>query len=426
MDPELLFSLISIVVLILISGFFSGSETGLTAISRARIRSLEKEGNVRAQKVAGLRDRKEALIGTILLGNNLVNIAASALATSVAIHLFGFEGVAYATLVMTLVVLVFAEVLPKTYAIQQPERVALAVAPIFNVLIKLFSPVTWFVQIVVNACFRLFGVDTQGGKGLVSAADVLRGAIELHHEQGEMIKQEKDMLGSILDLSDVAVREIMIHRRNVVMIDVSLPTSEILRRVLESPYTRIPLWEESKDNIVGVLHAKSLLKAIRGGENMDAIDVRSIANDPWFIPENTSLRAQLHAFRQRRSHFALVVDEYGALEGIVTLEDILEEIVGQIDDETDLAGRGIRSQGDGTVVVEGTVTIRDLNREMDWNLPDENASTIAGLLMHEARVIPEAKESFILYGHRFTVLQRRGNQLTRIRIEPEFDKSSSQ
>lgn len=416
MDSDLLFSLLTIAVLLIISGFFSGSETGLTAITRARIHNLEKEGSKRAAMVSILRERKERLIGTILLGNNLVNIAASALATSVAIELFGFEGVAVATLVMTLLVLIFAEVLPKTYAINNPDRVALAVAPIMVLLVRLMFPVTLAVQHLVQGVFQLFGVKVENDS-LVSASDAIRGAIEMHHKEGEMIKQDRDMLGSILDLGDVEVGEIMIHRKKMVTIDVALPVEDIVNLVLESPFTRIPLWRDSSDNIVGVLHVKDLLRAIRRVGDMGALDIVSLASEPWFIPEHTTLRAQLHAFREKRNHFAIVVDEYGSIEGIVTLEDILEEIVGQIDDEHDRQISGIRPQLDGSVIVDGTVTLRDLKREYDWELPDEHASTVAGLLMHETRTIPEITESFEFFGFIFTVLQRQGNQITRIRIE---------
>ena len=420
MGPDLLLSLLIIVLLLAVSAFFSGSETGLTAITRARIHSLEKEGNRHAQMVSHLRKNKEALIGTILLGNNLVNIAASALATSVAIELVGFEGVAYVTIILTLVVLIFAEVLPKTYAINNADRVALTAAPILRVLVIIFAPVTRAVQWIVGGLIWLFRLHRHGDSSLVSVVDALRGAIELGHKEGGVVKRERDMLGSILDLREMEVGDAMTHRKNINAVNADLPPTDLVAHVLASEHTRIPLWHENPDNIIGILHAKDLLREIQAVQgNLEALTIQTIMTEPWFIPENTSLMDQLHAFRERRTHFAVVVDEYGSLEGIITLEDIIEEIVGQIDDEHDRTVSGIRPQLDGSVIAEGTVSIRDINREFDWNLPDDNAATIAGLLLHEARTIPEVHEQFSFHGFTFDVLQKQGNQITCLRIEKQ-------
>lgn len=420
-ETGLAISLVIIAVLMLLSGFFSGSETALTAISRARIYRLEKAGNRRARTVHRLRDKKEALIGTILLGNNLVNIAASALATSVAIQLWGENGVVYVTLIMTLVVLVFGEVMPKTYSINHPEKVALLVAPIFVWLIKIFAPITAAVQWIINGVFRLFGVDMHMGNSLISASDALRGAIELQHRDGDIVKLDRDMLGGILDLADTEVGEVMVHRKHMITIDADLPVQEIIRLAVDSDHSRIPLWQEDADNIIGILHIRNLMKAIHqhGRAGLSHAHVHDLLVKPWFIPESTNLRDQLLAFRQMRQHFALVVDEYGALHGIVTLEDILEEIVGEIDDEHDQPDSGeITTQKDGSYSVEGKVTLRDLNRYLDWNLPDDNANTIAGLLIHEAREIPNSGQQYTFHNCHFTVLAKEGNQLTRLRLEP--------
>lgn len=420
-EAGLAFSLIIIAFLLLLSAFFSGSETGLTAISRARIYRLEQEGNRNAKLVHRLRNRKEALIGTVLLGNNMVNIAASALATSVAIKLWGDEnGVLYATIIMTTLVLIFSEVMPKTFAINNPEKVALYVAPVFILLVKLFAPVTAAVQWLINSFLRLIGVDLKPGTTLVSATDALRGTIELHHKEGEMVKLDRDMLGGILDLADTDVEEVMVHRKNMETIEITLPAPEIIRLAIESGHSRLPLWEDDPDNIIGILHIRDLLRTLheQGKEMIDNPTIRELMSKPWFIPETTSLRDQLLAFRRERQHFALVVDEYGALEGIITLEDILEEIVGEIDDEYDIiATTDIMPDGMGGYTVDGAVTIRDLNRHLDWNLPDENANTVAGLLIHEARLIPEEGETFEFHGCQFTVLSKSGNQLTRLRLE---------
>ncbi|MFP6742904.1 MAG: HlyC/CorC family transporter [Alphaproteobacteria bacterium] len=417
METALLLSLFGIILLLVVSAFFSGSETALTAASRPRIYHLERRGNRNARLVGRMIDNKERLIGAILLGNNAVNIFASALATSLLIGLFGDAGVAYATIGMTLLVLIFAEVLPKTYALRNADRVALAVAPLMRVVVFVLSPVTVAIQAIVRVALLVFGVRA-GDSGLaVSPQQELRGAIDLHAREGTMVKQERDMLGSILDLEDVEVGEIMIHRKSMTMLDATMAPSRIFDEAVESPYTRIPLWRGETDNIVGVLHAKDLLRAMHGHEgDLDRLNLATATSEPWFIPESTTLLQQLQAFRRRRSHFALVVDEYGALMGMVTLEDILEEIVGDIADEHDVIFTGVRSNPDRSFTVRGTVTIRDLNREFDWELPDEEAATIAGLVIHEAQQIPEVGQSFVFYGFKFDILARQRNQITSLRV----------
>ncbi|HEV7371117.1 HlyC/CorC family transporter [Arenibaculum sp.] len=422
MDVTLWITGAAILVLLVLSAFFSGSETALTAASRARMHALESEGNRRATIVNRLRERKERLIGAILLGNNLVNILASALATSALIRLVGDAGIAYATIVMTLLVLIFSEVLPKTYALHHADKAALGVAPAVRLLVALLAPATGFITWIVGAVLRLFGTDMRE-VAFASTIDELRGAIELHRgvpeQEEEEVRHERAMLRSILDLADVEVMEIMTHRRNLVMIDAGQPASRIVQEILDSPFTRIPLWQGEADNIVGVLHAKALLRAVRGHQgDLDTLDILSIAAQPWFIPDTTTLFDQLQAFRQRREHFALVVDEYGSLMGVVTLEDILEEIVGDITDEIDVAVAGVRPQPNGSYVVDGWVTLRDLNREYEWRLPDDRASTIAGLVLYEARRIPEVGQTFSFYGFRFEILRRQRHQITALRVTP--------
>ena len=412
------FTILSIALLLVLSALFSGSETAITAASRPRMHQLERRGDARAAIVNRLRSQGERLIGAILLGNNVVNILASALATSMLIGVFGRAGVAYATIVMTVLVLIFAEVLPKTYALNHADRLALAVAPILRVVVFLFAPVTHAVQLVVRTTLRVFGVDLAATLRQDSE-DELRGAIDLHTGPDPEIKHERKMLRGILDLADVDVDEIMTHRSAMVMINADAKPAEIIDRVLSSPFTRIPLWRGKTDNVIGVLHVKALLPALRArGGKIDALDVTALAADPWFVPESTSLLDQLHAFRERHEHSALVVDEYGVLMGIVTLEDILEEIVGEIADEHDIPVRGVRAEPDGSYVVNGSVTIRDLNREFEWRLPDEEAATIAGLVMHEARRIPEVGQSFSFHDFRFEILRRKKNKITSIRITP--------
>ena len=424
---EILITILAIVALLFLSAFFSGSETALTAASRPRMHTLERQGQHRAVLVNALLDRKDRLIGAILLGNNLVNILASALATSLLIGLFGDAGVAYATLVMTLLVLIFAEVLPKTYAIHHADRAALTVSPVLNVFVLVLSPVTRAIQWIVRGTLKLFGISYDTSLEPELAEEELRGAIDLHAESGEEQKHERAMLRSILDLADIEVEEIMTHRSNVVMVDANQTPARIVEEVLASPYTRLPLWKGSPDNIVGVLLVKALLRQVQAHQGrIEDIDIGAIANDPWFIPESTDLLSQLQAFRSRHEHFALVVDEYGEFMGIVTLEDILEEIVGEIEDEHDVVVEGVKRLSDRAVEADGTVTIRDLNRMFEWSLPDEEASTIAGLVLHEARRIPDIGQAFAFHGFRFEILGRQRNQITLLRITPLDEAAKTQ
>ncbi len=426
METDIFLTLGAIAALLVFSAFFSGSETALTAASRPRLHNLAQSGNHRANMVNDLWHEKEHLIGSILLGNNLVNILASALATSVLIGWFGEAGVVYATLDMTVLVLVFSEVLPKTYALQNADRAALAVAPVMHVIVKLLKPLSLVIQMVVRASLSVFGIEVRHALTAEASEEQLRGAIDLHQGEGEEERHEREMLRSILDLGDVWVEEIMVHRKDVVAIDIDQPPAKIVEEVIASPFTRLPLWRDDPDNIVAVLHAKALLRAVQAAStNLEELDIMAVATAPWFIPETTDLLSQLQAFRSRHEHFAIVVDEYGEMLGIVTLEDILEEIVGDISDEHDEDIVGVHQQRDGSLVVEGKVTLRDLNRRFEWRLPDEEASTIAGLILHETRCIPDVGQVFTFHGFRFEILGRRRNQITSIRIAPSEDEAQT-
>ena len=418
METDILISIGAIMVLLVFSAFFSGSETSLTAASMPRMLTLAQHGERRAAMVNNLWRRKERLIGAILLGNNLVNIMASALATSVLIHFFGDAGVAYATIVMTLMVLVFAEVLPKTYAIHHADNVALRIAPVMGPIVTLLFPVTHAVHIVVRATLKIFGVQMSDHLDPARTEEELRGAIDLHASVGDEERHERAMMRSILDLADVEVADILTHRKKVASVDAELPPAQLVEEVLQSAYTRLPIWRGNPDNIVGVLHAKALLRAVQAQPSLKDLDVLAIAGAPWFIPESTDLLSQLQAFRSRHEHFAIVVDEYGEVLGIVTLEDILEEIVGEIADEHDIEIEGVQTQKDGSLLVDGGVTIRDLNRQFEWRLPDEEASTVAGLVLHEARRIPKVGQAFVFHGFRFEIMGRQRNQITSIRMRP--------
>lgn len=419
MGTEIVISLIAIFILLLLSAFFSGTETAMTASNQSRLHNLEKQGNRKAALVNEIKEKKEGMIGALLLGNNLVNIGSSALATSLLIGFFGDAGVFYATLIMTVVVLIFSEVLPKTYAIHHADNMAMLVAGPLKFLIAIFSPVTFLISGIVRTILRIFGADISQVYG-DNHTEILRGAIELHNEgTDEEISEQRAMMHSILDLADLDVGKVMTHRRQVEMLDAGQPAELTIEEILDSQYSRLPLWQNQSDNIIGVVHVKAVLKEMQiKGVLAKDIDLTKIAVEPWFVPITTTLFDQLQAFRARREHFALVVDEYGSFMGIVTLEDILEEIVGDIDDETDEIVTGVRRQPNGSYMVDGTVTVRELNREFNWNLPDGDYSTIAGLLLFQSQRLPEVGQSFNFFGCRFDVVKRQRHQVTLVRITP--------
>lgn len=410
--------LLAILLLIGMSAFFSGSETALTAASRARLHQLEKSGDRKATTVTRLLAKRERLIGALLLGNNLVNILASALATSAFIALFGDAGVALATLVMTIVVLVFAEVLPKTWAITVPDRFALAVGPFVSVVVAVFGPIVIAVERFVGMILRSFGLDPNI-EDIISGREELRGTVDLLHLEGGVVKDERDKLGGLLDLFELDVSDVMVHRTNMQALNADEPAERIVAQVMASTYTRLPLWRDMPDNFVGILHAKDILRALAAaGGDASKLDIAATATEPWFVPDTTTLQDQLNAFLKRKSHFALVVDEYGEVMGLVTLEDILEEIVGEIADEFDVEMQGVDPQTDGSVIVDGTIPVRDLNRALDWNLPDEEANTIAGLVIHEAQTIPEVGQAFTFHGYRFRIVRKSRNRITQMKVTP--------
>lgn len=416
MDLDLLLSLLAIFVLLFLSGFFSGSETAFTAADEVRLRGREKDGDKRAALVNRIRDKKDRMIGALLLGNNMVNILASALATSVLLKLAGETGVVYATLIMTFLVLIFAEVLPKTYALHRAESMALAIAPIIRFVITIFAPITETVTWIVRKCLIFLGVDTSK-VAAGSHLELLRGVIEMHEGPEQETVEQRAMLRSILDLADVTVEDIMVHRKNVTMIDSALDKTQLIQDVMESPYTRLPLWKDDHDEIIGILHVKLMLRELMANNgDPSKIDLEKLLLKPWFIPETTNLYDQLQAFREKKEHFAIVVDEYGAFMGVVTLEDILEEIVGEIDDEYDQSVLGVRMLEPDVYLVDGEVSIRDLNREFEWRLPDDEYSTLAGLILHEAQILPDVGQSFIFYGFQFDVLRKQRNQITKVKV----------
>ncbi|MEE1656849.1 HlyC/CorC family transporter [Microvirga sp. CF3062] len=408
-----------VVFCLLLSAFFSASETAFTAASRSRMLVLEKGGDKRAKLVNRLLEMRERFIGTVLIGNNIVNIGVSAFATSVLVAIFGDEGAIYATVIMSILVIVFAEVLPKTIAISSSDQASLFLSRPMSWVVAFLGPLAIAIERMVRLMLRPFGIRIGENTPILSASEEIRGQVALLHKEGGVAKADRDMLGGLLDLKDLSVSEVMVHRTKMRTINADLSSEEIVREVLSSPYTRMPLWRESQENIVGVLHAKDLLRALDAvGGDASKLKVDAIALETWFVPDTTSLRDQLKAFLAKKTHFALVVDEYGEVMGLVTLEDILEEIVGDIKDEHDLSVQGVRPQPNGSVNVDGGVPIRDLNRAMDWNLPDEEATTIAGLVIHEAQAIPDTGQIFTFRGFRFEVLRKSRNRIMALRITP--------
>ena len=422
----LFYSLLFIIVVLIfvfLTALCSAAETAVLASSRVRLYHLAKKGSPKASIVLNLQAHIGGFISTIILLNTGFNTLVTALATGILTYLFGALGAFCGAVGVFALIAVYGEVLPKMYVYTCPDRVALAFSPFFKPLLMLMTPLTKTINFLAVGSLRLIGVKIKQDLSEGASAEELLGAIELHAGSSGEVEYERAMLRSILDLTTVEVTEIMRHRKTMFMINIDLPNQDIVDQVLQAPYTRIPVWEGNPDNIVGVLHAKDLLRAvqIRKGD-LEKLNIKKIASPPWFIPETTTLFSQLAAFRERREHFALVIDEYGDLQGVVTLEDILEEIVGEIVDEHDVEIPGVRITPDGTYVIDGTVTLRDLNRLFSWDLPDENASTVAGLILHEIREIPEIGQSFMIQGFRMDILRRHRHQITQVRVTPPQDK----
>ncbi|OAN65193.1 hypothetical protein A8B83_05475 [Rhodobacteraceae bacterium EhC02] len=414
-------------LLLVMSAFFSGSETALTAASRGKLRAQADKGSKGAARALVITEDNERLIGSVLLGNNLVNILATSLATALLTRLFGEGGVAVATLVMTLLVLIFAEVLPKTYAITNAETAAAKVSAPIQVVVKLFAPVVSAVRLLVRGVLRLFGVRTDPDSHILAVREEIAGALYLGQSEGVVQKEDRDRILGALDLGERTVEEIMLHRSRIEMLDAESDPEDLLQQLLDSAHTRLPVYQGEPDNIVGVIHAKDLLRAMHkmmfrpspSPNGLKDFKILDVVRPPYFIPDTTTLDDQMRQFLRRRTHFALVVDEYGSLEGLITLEDILEEIVGEITDEFDTAAEhAVQKLKDGHFSVDGAMTIRDLNRAMDWNLPDDEANTVAGLVIYEAQMIPAVGQVFSFHGFRFEVTGRKANRITKLKIRP--------
>ncbi|MDC3263320.1 HlyC/CorC family transporter [Pelagibacterales bacterium] len=409
---------ISIFILLILSAFFSGSETALTASTRSRLTGLNIKGKKNAQIAINLLNDKESLIGAILLGNNLVNILASSLATSLLIKMFGDSGVAYAVLIMTVLIVIFAEILPKSYAISNSEKMALTISPIIRPFVFFLSPITWLMEKIVHGILAVFGMNYIKNSRSLSVQDEIRGTVDLHHKEGRLYKFDKDMVKGILDLSVIGIEDVMVHRSNMFTVNIDDDANNIISAVINSPYTRIPVWKNDAENIIGIIHAKNLLRLISTKKDLPILneDIKKTLLEPWFVPETTTLKEQLQMHLNKRTKLAIIVDEYGALMGMISLEDIIEEIVGDISDEHDVIVKGVDVNSDGSFNINGNVEIRDLNREYGWELPDSEANTISGLIIHESRSFPKPGQKFNYYGFQFEILETQGNQISLLKV----------
>jgi Mg2+/Co2+ transporter CorB len=406
-------SLAIVVLCLLLSAFLSSSETGLTAASRAAMRRLQGQGNPRAEIVNDLLAQRGRMLGVLSLGSNVLIVTASSLVAGLLAVRLGQVGILAAIAIMALVVIVFVGVLPKVAALDAPDRTALIAARPAALLVRTLGPVLAAIEALMRRLLHLIG----GRARTIHPRRDDRDAELPTDRNGE--KHDRDRFGGLLDLRELEVSDVMIHRTKMVTVNADDPPEVVVKAVLASTVTRLPVWREKPGNIVGMLRAKDILRALQAADGDAAkVDIAAIMTEPWFVPDTTQLADQLKAFRRRRTHFALVVDEYGEVMGLVTLNDIMEEIVGDISDERDVDVPGVRPQIDGSVHVEGSVAIRDLNRAMNWSLPDEDVTTIAGLVIHEARSIPEVGQSFTFHGFRFLVVRKSRNRITALRITP--------
>ena len=411
----------SIVGLVILSAFFSGSETSLTSASKPRMHNLAKTGKKNAKIFEYLFKNKELLICTILFANNLVNVLASALATKMLIELTNTDGILYATIIMTLMILVFGELIPKTLALSKADNYALKIAPFMKFLVILLYPLTITLNFLVSILLKLAGVNYSSFKKeeiSEKREEELRGAIDLHGQDSS--GDEKNMLKSILDLDEITVGSIMVPRKDIFSLPAKINYNDLIEKLDESPHSRIPVWEKNPENIIGVFHVRRILSLKK--TDPKNFNIKSLCQKPWFIPESTKLDNQLMEFKKKKEHFSIVVDEYGEFLGIITLEDIIEEIVGDIDDEQDVLKiskklRGIKPLSSSSFLVKGDVNIRDLNKELNINLPiSNNISTVAGLVLYESRTIPKAKQVFSFFDLKFEILAKSNNQLKLIKI----------
>ncbi|HJD55418.1 MAG TPA: HlyC/CorC family transporter [Rickettsia endosymbiont of Pyrocoelia pectoralis] len=405
---------IVIIVMIALSALFAATETAITASSPGKIHKLKIAGDKRAKIVLEVLKKKEKVIGTLLIGNSLINTVCTTIATTLFISFLGDNGPLVASAVMAFIIIVFAEVVPKAIAVAKAEQLALKMASTIVIFLKLFKPINIGLDYITRIFCYIFRINLHSQ---ISGTEEVRGVIEHYHQEGGVYKADRNMLGGILDMRNMLVSEIMIHRSNIIAINIDLPHEVIIKTLLSGAHTRIPLWRDNIDNIIGILNLKDLLRALYENNN-DAkkININELLTPPWFIPENALVVDQLTAFRERKNHFAFVVNEYGDIQGIVTLEDVIEEIVGPITDEHDRHNNEIIKKSETEFIIKGTTTIRDINRELDWNLPDDDANTIAGLIIHKIARIPNQGEVIEIFNLKVIISKKIANKIDIVKI----------
>lgn len=416
MSQLTLIYLISIFILIVLSAFFSAVETAITSSSKGKIHRLSLDGDKKAKLVEFLLKDKESLMATILLGNNIVNILSSALTTSILIAHFGDAGVVYATIIMTILLFVFSEVLPKTYALKNPEKVSLSTSWPLLIITRIFFPVTK----VINIILRLVTKFANKTNISISDFDEIRGTIALKHKEGSMVKYDKDMLSGVLDLSDVTLWDVVVHRRNIESININQDIETIIKHSFKINHSKIPLWSGDRDNIVSILNVKKLIKTLHQNNNdFNKVKLSAVTSSPWFVPITNSLRDQLNSFRKKEAKFAIAIDEYGALVGIVTLEDIVEEIVGHVGEKEVRKKPKIIKLKNKYYEIPGDFPIRDINRKLSWNLPDddEQFSTLAGFIIEKIQRIPEEKEELEIESFSIKIMKKEQNQIISLKVK---------
>jgi Mg2+/Co2+ transporter CorB len=409
----IILNLIVISTLLLFSSISAARETAFTASSVGKMQKL-KTTDYRAEIILNLIKIKERVISSLLITNTVVNIISTTLVTTLFLKIFGDQGAIYASIIMSIMIVFFGEVLPKSLAVLRPETIALLFARLLKVIVTILLPINVTLHMIVNLIIKIFKLENTN---IISVSEEVKGILDYQHEAGNVIKTDRDMLGGVLDLKDIEVKAIMIHRNEICMINADLTLQEITNLAVNTPYSRIPLWKNDKDNVIGILHIKNLLKELqRNHFNFDLAKRENFIIEPWFVSEHLLINEQLHAFRQKRNHFALVVNEYGELQGLVTLEDILEEIVGNIEDEHDINNSKIIEK-QHSYILDGSLNIRDLNRQLGWSLPDNNANTIAGLIIHETHKIPDQGETLELFGFKVTILKKEGSKILTVKFK---------
>lgn len=402
--------------LLLLSAFFSSSETSMMAINRYRLRHLAEKKHRGAMRVMDLLKRPDRLIGVILLGNNFVNILASSIATVLAIKWAGESAIPLAAILLTIVLLIFSEVAPKTFAALYPERIAYPASVIIKPLLKLLYPLVWLTNMVGNGLLGLFGVTVEKDKHHGLNSEELRTVV--HEAKGIIPKKHRQMLLGILDLENATVEDIMIPRNEIVGIDLNDSIPQIINQLEDSHHTRLPLFEENIDHVIGMLHLRKLLGHLRR-EEVDKELIKSLAKELYFIPEGTPLNTQLLNFQRHKQRIGLVVNEYGDIQGLVTLEDILEEVIGEFTTSADSFNRNIHPQADDTLLIDAGITVRELNKALQWELPTDGPRTLNGLILDYLEVIPEAGTSLRLDKYPIEIVQMSNNAVKTVKVNAE-------